>query len=126
MGTQVLSASVADTKPNLVTSTVAFGSVDIGDGELAVWVGSAALPQVEAKNGIGSCVDKLREADWPNTTTGVVTEAIYDVVANLITDTLSEDCVAVIKGSDYTPQGVSCSAMCERLKEVWLETTKVG
>ena len=126
MGTQVLSASVADTKPNLVVSDVAFGAVAIGDGELAVWVGTTALPQVEAKNGIGSCVDKLREADWPDTTTGVVTEAIYDVVANEIVDTLSEDCVAVIKGSAYTPAGVSCSAMSQRLKEVWLETTKAG
>ncbi len=126
MGTQVLSTSVADTKPNLAVSTVAFGAVAIADGQLAVWVGATALPQVEAKNGIGTCVDKLREADWPDTTTGVVTEAIYDVLANKIVDTLSEDCVAVIKGSAYTPQGVSCSAMTQRLKEVWLETTKVG
>ena len=122
MGTQVLSLARSESKPTYVASTVAFGSVAVGDGELAVFVGTGATVQLSAFTGAMShALQALREASWPNSTTGVTVSAIYDVVAQAHTDTLSEDCVAIIKGSDYVPAGVSCSAYVKRMVEVYLE-----
>jgi len=123
MGTQVLSTARYETKPQYVVSTVAFGSVAVGDGEFASFIGANAADQVEAFNGLEKCKERLREAGWPNTGTGVVVEAIYDIKVKAFTDTLSEDCVSVIKGSDYTPAGVSCSTVALRQAELWLEST---
>jgi len=123
MGTQVLSTSRGDAKVNMTVSTVIAASVAVADGQLVSWVGATALPQVEAFNGLGSCVDKLREAGWPETTTGVVVEAIYNVPLNTFVDTLTEDCVAVIKGSTYTHAGFSSSPVCSSQSGLWLEST---
>lgn len=121
MGTLVLSASRADTKPNYVVSTVAFGSVAVADGELGVFIGANVAPQVSNYNGLGYCLDTLKETYWPDPGTGVTSDAIYDVVTRLDTDTLSENTVAIIKGSGYSPAGVSQTAHANRMLERWLE-----
>jgi len=126
MGTQVLSTANYETKPQYTTSTVAFGAIAIADGQLATWVGADVSANVVAWDGLETCKEKLREAGWPDTTTGVVSEAIFDTVTQSITDTLSETCVAVIKGSGYKPAGFSCSPDVTRLSEVWLETDKAA
>ena len=123
MGTQVLSTASYMTKPQYTVTTVAFGSVAIGDGEFASFVGADVTDQVVAYNGLGVCKEKLREAGWLNPTTGNVVEAIFDTVTQNITDTLSATTVAVIKGFDYKPAGFSCSPDATRQADLWLETT---
>lgn len=125
MGTQVLAAADSNTKPNYVVSTVAFGSVAIGDGELAVFVGANIVDQVEAYNGLTKkALQAIREAAWPNPASLSVTESIYDVIAKASTDTLSEDTVAIILGSGFTTvSGASSSAHVRRMAELWLEST---
>ena len=123
MGTQVLATADYETKPQYVVSTVAFGSVAVGDGEFASFIGANAANQLEAYNGLEKCKEKLREAGWPNPGTGVVVESIYDVLLQQFTDTLSEDCVAIIRGSDFTKVSDSCSGHAQRQAELWLEST---
>jgi len=123
MGTLVTSTASYQTKPQYTVETVAFGLVAVADGEFASFIGADISAQVVAWDGLETCKEALRETGWPNPTTGVVVEAIYDTVTQSLTDTLSETCVAVIKGSDYKPAGFSCSPDAMREAEKWLEST---
>jgi hypothetical protein len=122
MGTQVLAAADHNTKPNYVVSTVAAGSVVVADGEFALFVGANATVQLNAFNGaVAHCRQALREAGWQNPTTGVVVEAIYDVITQQSTDTITEDTVALIQGFDFTKVGDSNSAHGKAMMELYLE-----
>lgn len=122
MGTQVLSLARSESKPTYVASTVAFDAVAVGDGELAVFVGTGAVDHVEAFNGVMShALQALREGGWPDPASLSTVNAYYNVVTQSHTVTFSEDCVAIIKGAGYTPAGVSCSAYVKRMTEVYLE-----
>jgi len=123
MGVQVTATADSNTKPNYTVATVLAASVAVADGEFAVWVGATISDQLVAFDGVRMCKQALREAGWLNPTTGVVIEAIYDTQTQNIVDTLTEDCVAVIQGFDFTPAGVSNSAHSVRMAEKWLETT---
>jgi hypothetical protein len=126
MGTQVTATSDTDTKPNYTVAPVLAASVAVVDGEFAVWVGNLVPINTDGYTGLVHCWQALREAGWQNPTTGVVVEAIYDTNLDVFTDTLAEDCVAVIQGFDFTQTGISNSAHSRRMAESFLESAKAA
>jgi hypothetical protein len=127
MGTQVLAALRSDTKPNYVLSTVAAGSVVSADGNFYMFVGSTAATQLNAKTGQRMCMQALREADWPDPATTEAAWASYETVTNTLATgsgvdpTLTENMVAIIKASGFSPAGVSASTHSKRTFELILE-----
>ena len=128
MGTQVLSASRSDTKPNYVLSTVAAGSFVSADGNFYMFVGSTVATQLNAKTGQRMCMQALRELGWPDTEiSGDPTWASYETVTNTLATgdtvdpTLTENMVAIIVASGYAPAGLSLSAQSKRTFELILE-----
>lgn len=122
MGTLVTAAAKENTKPNYTVETVAFGSVAVADGELAVFVGNA-IPSAEtwAAPGLQKALQGIREAHWPDPASLSVINSIYDVAADAKTDTLSETCVAIIQGAGFNTAGSSNSGHAHRLFEMALE-----
>jgi hypothetical protein len=128
MGTQVTAALDSDTKPNYTVATVVAASVAIVNGEFAAWVGNAVGSQVEAINGLVKCSQALREAGWPNPTTGVFNSAVYNTVTHTMTvalaavlPTLAETDVCVLQGLDFTQAGDSNSGHVRRMAESIIE-----
>jgi hypothetical protein len=127
MGTQVVAANRSNTKPNYVLSTVAAGSVVPTDGNFYLFVGDTIATQLNGKTGQRMCMQSLRESSWPNPITAEFAWAAYETVTNTLTTgngvapTLTENMVAIIKGFDFTPAGVSCSAHSKRTFELVLE-----
>jgi len=133
MGLEITSTSRTDTKPNYTVATTVAASVAVADGELVVFIGATIQTQLEANNGVLQCIQALRENDWPNPTTLQFASAMYDTKTNILTvatdavlPTLTEDVVAVIKGLDYSPAGVSSSAHGRRMLEMYLEDDKAA
>jgi hypothetical protein len=126
MGTQVTAVLDSDTKPNYTVAPVLAASVAVVDGEFAVWIGEDVFINLDAYTGLTHCWQALREAGWQNPTTGVVVEAIYDTKLQSFTDTLTEDCAAIIQGFDFTQSGVSNSAHSRRMAESFLESAKAA
>ena len=123
MGTQVTAAADHNTKPNYTVATVLAASVAVTDGQFAIWIGNNVPVQVQTFDETIKAMQALREAGWLNPTTGVVVEAIRNALLSQSTDTLTEDCVAVIQGFDFTLVGDSNSGHVRRMLELWLETT---
>ena len=127
MGTQVLAALQGDSKPNYVLSTVAAGSVVTADDNFYLFVGATAITQLNVKTGLTECANKLRELGWPNPVTTEAAWASYETVTDTIAfgegldPTLTENMVAILKASGFTPAGVSGSKHSIRMYEKVLE-----
>jgi hypothetical protein len=133
MGLEITSTARSQSKPQYTVATTAAASVAVADGELVVFVGTTVQTNVEAFNGIGVCVDALREKGWPNPTTLQFASAMYDTHTKTLTvvedgalPTLTENVVAVIRGIGYTGPGQSCSKYVIRMAELYLENSKAA
>ena len=133
MGTKILSTQDSDTKPNYIVSTVAAGSMSIGDGEFASFIGSTVSSNLESFNGLEVCKDKLRESGWGNPGTGTFNSVVFDTKTQAVTiateaalPTLTEDDVAIIQGFDYTGPSDSNSPHSVRMAELYLESAKAA
>jgi len=128
MGTQVLSASRSDTKPNYVLSTVAAGSFVSADGNFYLFVGATVATQLNAKTGQRMCMQALRELGWPDSQiSGDAVWASYETDTNTLATgsgvdpTLTENMVAIVVASGFNDPAVSNSAQSQRTFERWLE-----
>lgn len=126
MGTKILATHDSDTKPNYVVSTVAAGSLTLNDGELAIFVGSTAVNQVEVINGLEKCAEAWQEDGWSNPATGVPVIIAYDISVQRFVTTLNENSVAVYRGFDFTPAGDACITHVKRMGEKYLEDVGKG
>ena len=107
----MLITCTSDRKEAMVITTPAAGVVTPGAGELVIWIGATAGPDVVAGNGIRRCGEALREADTPGAAysaklvTGTSGSLKSAVVVAAGAPTVTDNDVAIAYAADFNVDG---------------------